>query len=103
MQHDQSTHVIAFLAIWQCSSQNSALCLSQGVSCAGQVALSSQEAEALKESRQTSATKDWLMDTEPTSQLDATGSSMTFPYCQELEKNIPVPSMQALRVRMPMP
>lgn len=38
----------------------------------GQVALSSQEAEALKESRQSSATKDWLMDTEPPIELDVT-------------------------------
>ena len=53
-----------------------ALSLSQGVGCAGQVALSSQEAEALKESRQSSATKDWLMDTEPPIELDVTGSSL---------------------------
>lgn len=33
--------------------------------CAGQVPLTDAEAQALKESRQTSATKDWLMGTEP--------------------------------------
>lgn len=35
------------------------------VQCPGQVPLSRQEAEALKASRQSSASQDWLMDSDP--------------------------------------
>ena len=46
------------------------------VQCPGQVPLSSQEAEALKASRQSSASQDWLMDSDPTGSPNAEGSGM---------------------------
>lgn len=46
------------------------------VQCPGQVPLSSQEAEALKASRQSSASQDWLMDSEPMSASNAEDSGM---------------------------
>lgn len=46
------------------------------VQCAGQVPLNSQEAEALKASRQSSASTDWLMEADLASPSNAADTGM---------------------------